>query len=90
MDIIIPKFRERSGRGRIMHNVRIDRYWRHKETGDWIEVQRFLRIDMGHEYRVIYKVSPDNPKELREREFSISLAALREQYEPVGNMSTKF
>lgn len=62
----------------------IDRYWRHKETQDVVEVQNFFRVD-GKYYRVIYR----NP-EISTHDLSLFLNEFKEEFEPMGNTSSKF
>jgi hypothetical protein len=68
---------------RMDESAAIDRYWKNKETGVWVEVQKNLRID-GSIRRVVY-LNPDTGVSL-----SAFLADFQKDHEPMGNTSAKF
>jgi len=81
--LILVKHRNPEERARIRHDVTIDRYWVSKQTGEQVEVRRFILVD-GQDPRVIYH----HP--VYDREFSCPLAKFKELYQTYGNVSSKY
>jgi hypothetical protein len=76
--------RHRTPEGTIDRTQRIDRYWKHKVTGTTVEARRFLRVVPENEFKVVF-FDADLGVEL-----SLPLDKMRAEYEPIGNLSSKF
>ena len=80
-NIIVPKAGEEPIQ--MDFNAAIDRYWRHRETGLVVEVQKNLRID-GTIRRVVY-LNPESKMTM-----SCFLKEFERDFEAMGNTSAKF
>lgn len=76
--------RRRVPEGRIRHDRRIDRYWKSRETGEVVEVRRYL-IVQPEQKEVIIFFDPTVEKEL-----STPFSQFKVDFEPYGNRSDRF
>lgn len=76
--------RHRIPEGTIRHDVRLPRYWKNKETGDTVEVRRYLHVANEMKRRVVF-FDP-----MVKHEVSCDEKDFRRDFEPVGNLSDKF
>lgn len=71
--------------GTINHSDRIDRYWKCRKTGNFVQVVRYLNV-ANENRKVIIFVSELMPG----RELSSDLEVFKRDHEPKGNRSDKF
>jgi len=76
--------RHRIPEGTIRHDDRIVRYWKSRETGDVVEVRRYLHVVPERKRRVVFW-DPTVKHEL-----SASLEDFKRDFEPVGNQSSQY
>lgn len=76
--------KHRAPQGTVRHHQRIDRYWKHKETGTTVEVKKYY-VDIDRATTVVTFMDPtvNHTLSMDEPEF-------RKKYECVGNISSKF
>lgn len=76
--------RRRVPEGTIRHDDRIVKYWKSKETGEVVEVRRYLRVVPEQKKRVVFFDPTVN------QEVSSDLAQFKKDFEPYGNISARY
>lgn len=76
--------RRRVPEGTIRHSDRVPRYWKSKETGEVVEVRRYLRVVPEQKKKIIF-FDPTVGQEV-----TSDLAQFKKDFEPYGNMSARF
>lgn len=84
-DVFVPKYRPTAGR--IRHDLRVCRYWRHKETGEVVEVIRAMLVKPENKLRLVYL--QELPGQPEPAELACWFSEMTEKYEEIGNMRAK-
>lgn len=76
--------RHRIPEGTIRHGDRIPRYWKSKLNGETVEIRRYLNVMPEGTKRVVFF------DQTVDQELSCTFQEFVRDFEPVGNMSSKF